>query len=469
MKDYKYIAIANQLLNDVHYRKSGRRLPSERKICGIFKVSRITAKKALNHLKENSKVTRHVGRGTFISTSKSRISITLLVTPHLPGVEMISFFKDEISRYAGQTPGVDISIKEIQGNVVSSSYSIPGVKIIYWPYAGYVSPMDILVPLDEFSDFTQVMSLVNNNYCHWGNDRTGRTRCYSIPMHLGVDAFMFNREYAGLLGLDADRGPSDWNDILHWCKATGENRKRKIAPTFLSDFDGFLLPSSYYYTLSGGNNFIFDDKGKINFSFDSGVKWLKFFRDLHLLKKNMILTSHQPDPIFSGKTLFTLTGGTWMYSQKKRLGSDVPVKVVPIPPCEKNNGSVSRVGKYELAIASGGSSSEDEIRGAWDFIKYLTCEEDVQERLVGIFSSLAANKNVFSRQGQDMKWAPFIQALATGIIPTPHPVMFAINAIMKKYFRMSVFGGMDPEEATVKIDELCRLQIEIEKERSGIA
>src|SRR5690349_10159610 len=52
--------------------QTGGRLPSEGEICDHFKISRATVRQALGLLENEGMITRHKGRGTFVSESKTR-------------------------------------------------------------------------------------------------------------------------------------------------------------------------------------------------------------------------------------------------------------------------------------------------------------------------------------------------------------------------------------------------------------
>ncbi|NMC47606.1 MAG: GntR family transcriptional regulator [Chloroflexi bacterium] len=67
-----YLQIAAQILQRIESAewKDGDMIPSERELGDIFKVSRITAKKAVEYLQEKGLLYREVGRGTFIAKPK---------------------------------------------------------------------------------------------------------------------------------------------------------------------------------------------------------------------------------------------------------------------------------------------------------------------------------------------------------------------------------------------------------------
>jgi GntR family transcriptional regulator len=67
-----YLQIAAQIMQKIENSewKVGDMIPSERELADIFKVSRITTKKAVEYLQEKGLIYREVGRGTFIAQPK---------------------------------------------------------------------------------------------------------------------------------------------------------------------------------------------------------------------------------------------------------------------------------------------------------------------------------------------------------------------------------------------------------------
>ena len=66
-----YERIYLEILNDIRSGKyeTGVRLPSEKELCGIYNVSRITGKKAMDMLAERNIIIRMPGKGSFVNDS----------------------------------------------------------------------------------------------------------------------------------------------------------------------------------------------------------------------------------------------------------------------------------------------------------------------------------------------------------------------------------------------------------------
>ena len=65
---YGYVTVKNKLLADIGngVYKVGDKLPTEREMCEMFQVSRITVRQALAELQNDGWVQRTQGRGTFV-------------------------------------------------------------------------------------------------------------------------------------------------------------------------------------------------------------------------------------------------------------------------------------------------------------------------------------------------------------------------------------------------------------------
>lgn len=65
-----YQEVKQDILKQIHdgFYKSGDRIPSERDLCGLYKVSRMTLRQALSELEQEGILVREKGRGTFVTT-----------------------------------------------------------------------------------------------------------------------------------------------------------------------------------------------------------------------------------------------------------------------------------------------------------------------------------------------------------------------------------------------------------------
>lgn len=104
-----YIQIHNQIKQDVENGKwqVGQRIPAERELAELFKVSRMTLRQAIQTLVDDGILERHVGSGTFVANRK--------VQEKMSGVTSFT----ELMKAAGKTP----SSKTISYHITTPSQS----------------------------------------------------------------------------------------------------------------------------------------------------------------------------------------------------------------------------------------------------------------------------------------------------------------------------------------------------------
>ena len=286
-----------------------------------------------------------------------------------------------------------------------------------------------------------------------------------MPLGFGADVFAYSRSKAKSLGLDTDNGPSDWDDILRWAEVS---EKGGIHPTTLATTKNYIFPHSYYYTLTGGEDFVSEKDGVFSFNFKKGTEWISFFISLYSYPANIDYRRSAEDPLLKGETLFRHDALPWIVEQSRKFGVDSDICVRQIPPRTKGGVSISKISRRELGIISALSNGPSEKRAAWDFMKHLSCNTEAQRRMLKEFPSIAVNREIFDEQRTDSAWHPFIHALSTGISTYDKPANFGVMQVIKKYFFDAVSGRLTVEGACEKISETCSLQLEMENERRGL-
>jgi len=118
-----YRQLAKLLISQIHAGdyQAGNRLPSERELSESYKVSRITARQAIDLLFEDGLIFREQGRGTFVAEPRMR---------HLQG--LTSFTEDMQAR--GFTPYSRILTQEVlkaDGELQSSLRISAGQRILH--------------------------------------------------------------------------------------------------------------------------------------------------------------------------------------------------------------------------------------------------------------------------------------------------------------------------------------------------
>ncbi len=119
-----YSRIASQMEERISAGRwqEGDRLPPERQLCGDFGVSRATLRQALGELEERGLITRHQGRGTFVT--KPRVQ--------LPIVGVFSI-RDAMEAHGMQmsTRVVNVEIIEASRQLAADLACLPGDEVVF--------------------------------------------------------------------------------------------------------------------------------------------------------------------------------------------------------------------------------------------------------------------------------------------------------------------------------------------------
>ncbi len=441
-------------------RCSDGRLPSERELCEICGVSRMTAKKALDSLRNKGIVTRHVGRGTFLADGAKFPKVTFMIVKASTPPEIRRHLEHEAEIFLGKERKSRIEFMDIDENVVSNIQGA-GTKIVLWPYIGRLSNLGAFASLDELPGFYDACSKIEASFCDWHRGLDGRMKCTAVPFNFSANVFCFNRRFAEQLGLDADSGPKSWDEVVAWAVKCSKDGKKH--PTEFSDGLRHVLPMSYYLASSNGADYLEETSSGLKLKFNAGGEWLGFFRKLHDVPRNFKVIAPGPHPITRRKTLFSCEIGTWMICH---YGNGIwdDLALSPVPPVRKGGQSCSQIFKNCLGIVPGTEPEGADL--AWAFIKHLICDAGSQSRLVDAFPVLSVNKDVFGRQEEKKEWKIFVDAFRSGRSFSSHPVRFGLNALMRECFDDCMAGRLEPAEAADKIQDVGELLLKIERERT---
>jgi len=464
-QDFKYRVVMDQVLQEAK-KSNNFRLPSEREISKQYKVSRNTSRNALQSLRDMDIVTREVGRGTYLISSKVKRQLCLVIPPVTE--DLAEHFKTEVDFFVKKNPQFDIKIAQIaKSEFMSFSKKEPRTKIVFGSNFGYLSSIKMLSPLNEIPGFYDTLSQVNNQFINWHSNGDEQSHCYSFPLFANIDVMGFNQEYAASLGLDAEVGPQSFEELMQWLRVADEKKMEVDFKGSMVSKAHSMLPDSFYTNLNKGFYFLELKDGKPVFDFSAGKEWLSFFRNIYSLNNSYKTERLEMSPLARGKVMLDYKVGTWIISQKQQFGN-LPIKICPVPPVKKSGESFSRISTRGFGLVEDGTLDEDYKQAAWEFISYLCCDLESQQRLVNNFSTIAINKEVFQEQTRDSLWFPFIKNLSSGFMICDHPLMQEIRTVMVKYFYQAVWGMLPIDEAVEKINEMCQLLLQVDAERNFI-
>lgn len=462
---HKHLKV-RELVIDLAMKSPGNRVLSEHEVCKRFGVSRTTAIKALNSLAADKLVRREVGRGTFLQRRKANTTLHLLVNRGDPQILM---YAQCLSRaFTTSNPDVDVQIDTIDAtDWIREIVTRPGTKVLCASHVGYLSEAGLLQPLHAQAGFDELCDRILSEYIGWRREPDGSRRCDSLPLMLNPNVLVVHRRHAQRLGIDADRGPADWNELAAWMAQARRltNHGQPVMGAALKK--GYILPLAYLCGLHGCRHVIRDNGTAVTLAFERGEEWLAFFRDLHRSGAMPYYTTDRPDPVLFGNALTSPWASSWVIGQSQALAPEEALSVLPIPPPQRGQPSCSIIGCAEVALVRQLGISARDQDAAWRLIRFMVGERSAQKLLVETFSSLSVLRELHAEQRDDPRYKPFCEALTHGVLRSDHPLQHPLLRIVHKYFNQCVLGDLAPAKAAARIIEGCSLQLEINSMHIG--
>lgn len=128
---WQYEQISAEIMREINTGKLkiGQKLPSEKELCDLFDVSRITVRKALADLEERNYIEKHQGQGSFVKDRfDPRQDIAIIDTPGLHLQQQGHYVYIELHEFSILADGEEPAVREMM-NLDVSDYLYKIVQI----------------------------------------------------------------------------------------------------------------------------------------------------------------------------------------------------------------------------------------------------------------------------------------------------------------------------------------------------
>lgn len=201
-------------------------------------------------------------------------------------------------------------------------------------------------------------------------------KTYGLPIRTGGETgstLYYNRQLFAEAGLDPDRAPETWDDLLLYAKRLVRYDGDKIVLNPINDLtQGATVQPTLNWIYSGGGRFLSDDLRTIAFNSEEAIEACNFVQRFRTeVYRNAADGNMSDKDFYSGRSAMMLWGSQG-FSYIWEYDPDFPLGVGPRPKREGSPYIGANSGTWHYAIPTTAKDKE----AAWELLKWLTIREE---------------------------------------------------------------------------------------------
>lgn len=307
-----------------------------------------------------------------------------------------------------------------------------------------------LVPIDKLAKSGQFLK--EDFYPGPLHAVTYNNTIYGVPISVGDVCLYINRDLFKAAGLDPDKPPQTWNELLEYARKLTKPEKNQW---------GILLPTKPVlwtteiwsaFIRQAGGQLLDDEKNLAAFNSEAGVKALQLWVDLTQKYKAAPLIPIENQPMMeqfqTGKYAMALNYPQWIEATK---AYSFPVSTAPLPKGEKY---ATPLGGWALVVFNASKQKE----AAWTFVEWLSRPENAVKWNIGMGSLPTRKKTAELPQYQEyVKKNPLVSAFLKSVpyaeVGSRHPKYNRAALVIAQAIQAAIYGK---EPAKVALDKAAK-------------
>lgn len=271
---------------------------------------------------------------------------------------------------------------------------------------------------------------------------------YGLPTDVQTIVMYWNKDLAAAAGLDAEKGPQTWDELLDWAKKLTKFENGKMIQSGWGE-KGYHPEVQAFVVQNGGK--MVDENGQYCFADDpKSVEAIKFLVDAYREHKVYDLQFMANWAGFRVGKVAIMLGHPAMFGNLKQTAPNINLGVGLIPAKEGKHTTIVTSWAY---VASKKANSE----AATKWIQYLTSHE-VEKRWTQETGELPARKALLT--DEDLTKDPQLQILLSSM--NDSSVGYLQMGILNNIFKKAIEGFLPTDEPLE--DTLKKIQEELNKE-----
>ncbi|MCC3376542.1 extracellular solute-binding protein [Cohnella sp. REN36] len=221
-------------------------------------------------------------------------------------------------------------------------------------------------------------------------------KVYGVPNDMYVTGLFWNKKLFKAAGLDPNKPPSNWDELVSMGKQLTDSAKKQYGITLLGmEWADWWF--EYYVWQAGGDLTELQTDGtvKLTFTSEPAVTALQFYKDLkwkHKIVQNNVLQSYQDNmnDIYQGRAAMS-NGASGSFGDFAANGLDLnDIGFAPYPVGTSGKGPGQIGGAYWILNPKSSKAKQD---AAWKYVTYMVSKETKDRMLQfqsdnGIFPNL---------------------------------------------------------------------------------
>lgn len=315
--------------------RSGDPLPPERELAVLYNASSTSIRKAMKFLEEEDLIVKKHGSGNYVKVHGNGVGAVLLMhgnfSDYRPGIcgwfqkvfEPLEF-KVEIRTVPG-----DIADEKI----LAVRRQFPGVPVLMINSRNATAELakkGRLENLEEIPFSADLLERMPDNLKWSFSGPDGVPVFYSMPYSYVLVCSAINTALAKDAGLDIERPPRFWNELLEWCRKFTEWKESRNKYQL---FAGYATPEAaelscgVFLKQCSGGNFYADSE-----NLRKGLpRFFEFERKMVREEYVDFVGIQSPDPFVSGKYLFSFQAASWLPRDIAKFNPALEYRLFPTP------------------------------------------------------------------------------------------------------------------------------------------
>jgi multiple sugar transport system substrate-binding protein len=316
--------------------------------------------------------------------------------------------------------------------------------------------------LPEFSyqnvllDVTFEAEKIKKEFMMW-EPATIKEKIFGFPWILDTRVLFYNKDLMKKAGLDPDKPPKTWDELLDYCKAV--NRLKPLAYGFgVNSAERHRLYKKFLpFLWANGGEILSPDQKESEINSAEAIRALEFYKEL--TRNGMIDTQAMLDEAFKHDKIGFVISGGWLLNDLRKNYPQLDFGICLMPKPESGRGSPASFAGGEFLVINKKTKNSKE---ALELINFLiqkdNCLQVCQAIGSGFPSARGAELDPYYRNNPDL--SIFQEQLKYAVPPPPHPQWVYMEEIIEKVVEVVMYDKKSPQEALdqakAEIDKLLR-------------